>query len=119
MIFVNAPSFTIPYLRGLVSGGCSVTTIFARPSGGANEGRLLAPPPIGILTRRGDVSICRPTSLGGDSTTRVVADVGPSVVVIITCNGVLPPSILSVPGCNYVGIRTSLLPGCENTTPVR
>ncbi len=119
VIFVNAPSCTIGALRGLVGSSRAMTTMFTRPSGPINEGRVLAPPPIGMATGGCGVPICRPRSMGANRTLSVVGRVTPSIVIIITCNGVLPGRVLSTTGCNYMGNRTSLLPGCHNTSPVR
>lgn len=119
MIFVKAPSFTIPYLGELMSSNGRIINIFARPSGPGNEKCALAPPPIGIFTRRGNVPIFRPGDVHSKRTLRVLGELGPRLGIIATCNGVLPPRVLCLPGFYSVGVRTSLLPGCHKTTPVR
>lgn len=119
MVCVNAPSFTMPTLGTLTGSRRRIYTIFARPSGPEKEGVVVAPPSIGIYTRGLGVPICRPRAFGSNGPLRVVGGCGPSIVIITTCKGVLPGSILSSTGCNYVGLRNSLLPGCENTSPVR
>lgn len=119
MVFVKAPSFSIKALRTVVRTKRRITLIIARPSGPGNHNGAVRCAPIGRYTLSRNVRMFRPIGVERATGVRCLEGFGTSVVVIITFKRVLSGDVLSVPQCNYVGIRTSLLPGCENTTPVR
>lgn len=98
---------------------CRMVKIIARPSEPIKEGGILAPPPMGIRTRGRNVPICRPRGVHRPRRLRGILTLGPSLIIATTFKRVLPGRLLSTPGFNYVGMRTSLLPRLHNNTPVR
>lgn len=119
VVFVNAPRFSIPVLRTLLRRRCSIVTIIARPSHPMNEGGVLAPSPIGRTTLGRNLPICRPRGVSNSPRVRRLVTLGPSLVIATTCKRFLPIGLLGTPHFHSVGIRTSLLPGCHNNTPIR
>lgn len=119
MVFVKAPSFTIGALRGVVRTKRRIVLIIARPSGPGKHKGAVRFPPMGRYTISRKLRMFRPMGVQRSTDIRCLGGFTPSVVVITTFKRVLPGDVLSLPGCKYVGMRTSLLPGCHNTTPVR
>lgn len=119
VVFVKAPSFSIKALRTLIRTKRRMYLMIDRPSGPGKHNGRVRPAPIGRTTVGRKVPICRPGGVHSPRYTRRLEGCGTSIVIIVTFNRVVPGRVLRVAPCKYVGMRTSLLPGCHKTTPVR
>lgn len=118
VIFMGTPQFAVPSLRALAQGPYMITVV-TQPDRPAGRGGKLTPPPVKVLADELGFPVLQPPTLRDPDFRARLAELNPTVTVLVAYGEYLAPALLDLPRRGSVNLHPSLLPRWRGSTPIQ
>ena len=120
IVFMGAPDFATPALRGIVGAGHEVVAVYTRaPKPAGRRGLQLAKTPVHLLADEFAIPVLTPAGLRGTAEQQVFADHAADAVVVVAYGLILPRAILDATRLGCFNLHASLLPRWRGAAPIQ
>ncbi|PIR95198.1 methionyl-tRNA formyltransferase [Candidatus Falkowbacteria bacterium CG10_big_fil_rev_8_21_14_0_10_37_18] len=109
LIFMGTPDFSLPGLQALINAPhLDIVGVFTQPDKPVGRKQIIMAPPVKVLATEHNIAIFQPQKI--KTTTDVIKNLTPNIIVVIAYGQIIPPEILAIPKFGCVNVHASLLP---------
>ncbi len=119
LVFLGTPSFAVPTLERIVSGGHSVLAVFTQPDRPKGRGGALAAPPVKEAALRLGLPVYQPERVRRPEPVEQLKKMQPDAIVVVGYGQIIPQSIIDIPRLGIINVHASLLPKYRGAAPIQ
>lgn len=119
LVFFGTPEFAIPSLEALVEAGRAPDVIVTPPARPAGRGKEPKDPPVAEWAKEHELEVAQPESVSDEAFLEELAEVEPSLAVVVAFGQIFPPELLELPEHGCVNVHASLLPKYRGASPIQ
>ncbi len=118
IVFMGTPSFALPALRRLYSGGYPLVAVVTQPDRPAGRGKKEVASPVKHLAGEFGLTILQPEKVKDLSFLETFYALNPDMVVVAAFGQILPKAMIDFPRFGCLNIHPSLLPKYRGAAPL-
>lgn len=119
LIFFGTPEFAVPTLAALCDSGRRPVSVVTQPDRPRGRGKRVREPPIATWARQENLPVLQPEDVRASSFLTTVAELGPTVAVVVAFGQIFPRQLLDLPRHGCINVHASLLPRYRGAAPVQ
>lgn len=119
VVFFGTPSWAVPSLEALWSGGFDVAGVVSNPDRPSGRGMEVHAPPVKLAAEHLGLPTQQPQRGRDPEFLSWLEHQKPDVAVVVAYGKLLPPELLAVPPSGFVNVHFSLLPKYRGAAPVQ
>ena len=120
IVFAGTPLVAADTLRLLLdSGAHEVVGVITRPDAARGRSGTPAPSPVAALADERELPVLRAVSLRGPGVSGWLGGLAPDCCAVVAYGGLVPASLLDLPGQGWINVHYSLLPRWRGAAPVQ
>jgi methionyl-tRNA formyltransferase len=117
--FMGTPWFAAVSLQHLLRAGKEVCLAVSQPDRERGRGRRIEQTPVKKIALEHGVRMEQPITPNSPEFLRILKDVAPDMIVVVSYGHILKPAVLSVPRRGCVNLHPSLLPKYRGAAPIQ
>lgn len=119
ILFMGTPDFALFSLKALVEAGENVIGVITQPDKPKGRGYDLTPPPVKLYALEKGLPVYQPSTLKGEEFSALLAELNPSLIVVVAYGKILPRNVLDYPEYGCINVHGSLLPAYRGAAPMQ
>ncbi len=117
VLFMGAPPFAVPTLRGIFKSGHRVRCVWTQVPRVSGRGMAVRPTAVATAASRMNIPVQCPTSLA--EAMPAMRDMKVDVGVVVAYGRLIPKALLDVPQFGFINVHPSLLPRWRGAAPIQ
>ncbi|BDZ50656.1 methionyl-tRNA formyltransferase [Frondihabitans sucicola] len=118
LVFAGSPAAAVPSLRALAASEHEIVSVLTRDDTPQGRKRVLTPTPVAVAADELGLPVIKTRRID-DRVTRVIAESGADLGVIVAYGALLREPLLSSPRLGWINLHFSLLPRWRGAAPVQ
>jgi methionyl-tRNA formyltransferase len=120
LVFCGTPSFAVPTLQRLVSGGFRIKLLVTQPDRPSGRGMELAASPVKQEALRMGLPITQPEKIKNNEELRAkLESIRPDAIIVVGYGHIIPQWMIDLPPLGNINLHASLLPKYRGAAPIQ
>lgn len=119
IVFMGTPDFAVDCLEALVKEGHDVAAVFSQPDKPQGRKQIMTPPEVKVCAEKYNIPVYQPTTLKDGSSTGLLKELAPDLIVVVAYGKLIPQEILDIPQYGCINVHASLLPKLRGAAPIQ
>lgn len=119
IVFMGTPDFAVDCLEALVASKHEVAAVFSQPDKPQGRKQILTSPDVKVCAQKYDIPVYQPNTLKDGSSTAVLKEIAPDLIVVVAYGKLIPQEVLDIPQYGCINVHASLLPKLRGAAPIQ
>jgi methionyl-tRNA formyltransferase len=118
VVVAGAPPVAAPVVRGLVTAGYTIPSVYTQPDRPVGRGRRTRPSAVKVAALELGLSTRTPRTLRDPAEVSAISELAADVLVVAAYGLLLPQAVLDTPRLGCINVHASLLPRWRGAAPI-
>lgn len=119
IVFMGTPDFAVDCLETLANSEHDVVAVFSQPDKPQGRKQIMTAPEVKVCAEKYNIPVYQPTTLKDGSSTQLLTQLSPELIVVVAYGKLIPQEILDIPQYGCVNVHASLLPKLRGAAPIQ
>ena len=119
IVFLGTPSFAVPTLEALLTGGYEIAAVCTQPDRPQGRGQEMGVSPVKECALRHGLEVRQPPRIRHPEVVEQLRDLQAKAMVIVGYGQIIPQSIIDLPELGIINVHASLLPKYRGAAPIQ